>query len=234
MKKLFCLSVFLVLVFASSGFCQDKAYDTYGIYLGLVGGYVIPTDESAKLTFPAGTVFNLDPELKNGFLYGAKIGWLTPFTKRILAVELEFNRLQNKFDSVNDPILLNGDMSGKAAINLFMLNLLVRKPDGRFHPYVGAGAGYADIKVSDIIINTITAPVPVSLSAGSDGVFAYQVMAGIDIDITKNFFLGMGYKYISPQKISYDTILTAVGPIMSTMKLDYSSHNFVLNIGYLF
>lgn len=231
MKKLFCLSVFLFLVFASSGFCQDKAYDTYGVYLSLVGGYVIPTDESAKVTYPV-AVLSLDPELKNGFLYGAKIGWLTPFTKRILAVELEFNRLQNKFDSFNNTILLNGDMSGKSSINLFMLNLLARKPDGRFHPYIGAGIGYADIKVSDITLNTIPLG-PVSLSAGSDGVFAYQVMAGIDIDITKNFFLGMGYKYISPQKISYDTVFTPPGVSMP-LKLDYSSHNFVLNIGYLF
>ena len=246
MKKLFYVVYLLVVIlsFSSVVYAQDKPADTHGVYLGLIGGYSIPGNTSAIFTFSDGEVYSIDTKLKNGFLYGIKVGWLTPFTNRILAVEFEYNNLENKFSDFNAPgfpaypYAVGGDLSGKITMNLLMLNLLARKPDGRFHPYAGVGFGYADVKVDDMKLTPVLPyPVPVSLlfSHGSKGVFAYQVLAGVDIDITKNIFVGVGYKYIAPQRISYDSSFNIMGlSAPGNMEVDYKSHNITLSVAYMF
>jgi opacity protein-like surface antigen len=243
MKKLyFVVSVFFVLLsFSPVVYAQDKPADNHGVYLGLIGGYSIPShDTGATFTTLSGSAFSFDTSMKNGFLYGVKVGWLTPFTNRILAVEFEYNNLENKFSDFSAPIFpaigaANGDLGGKISMNLLMLNLLVRKPDGRFHPYAGAGFGYADVKVDDMNLTPAGIPVILSIFHGSKGVFAYQVLAGVDIDITKNIFVGVNYKYIAPQKISYDSNLSMFGtPVPGNMEVDYKSHNITVSVCYMF
>ncbi len=132
--------ILLVLLFFSS---VAMAQDTKGIYVGILGGYVIPNDATANVT-EAGNphIPQYDASMKNGYLLGAKVGWLTPFTNRIMAVELEYNYLHSTFDQAKNfegaPFAFNID--GKVNMNLFMLNLLARYPNGIFHPYIGAGA----------------------------------------------------------------------------------------------
>jgi opacity protein-like surface antigen len=243
MKKIFYVFYLFVifLSFSSAVYAQDKPADTYGVYLGLIGGYSIPgNDTSATFTGLSGSGFSFDTSLKNGFLYGAKVGWLTPFTNRILAVEFEYNNLENSFSSFNAPVFpgfpaaVNGDLGGKISMNLLMLNLLVRKPEGRFHPYAGAGFGYADVKVDDMNLTPAGIPAVLTISHGSKGVFAYQVLAGMDIDITKNIFVGINYKYIAPQKISYDSNISMGGSAPGSMEVDYKSHNITLSVCYMF
>jgi opacity protein-like surface antigen len=75
------------------------------------------------------------------------------------------------------------------------------------------------------------------MSSGSKGVFAYQLLLGIDVDVTQNIVVGLGYKYISAQKVSYDaTITSPLGPgsIPSSIDAEYNSHNLVLSVSYLF
>ncbi len=48
------------------------------------------------------TLASYDASMKNGYLFGAKVGWLTPFTNRIMAVELEYNYLHSTFDQAKD------------------------------------------------------------------------------------------------------------------------------------
>jgi opacity protein-like surface antigen len=73
-----------------------------------------------------------------------------------------------------------------------------------------------------------------TISHGSKGVFAYQVLAGMDIDITKNIFVGINYKYIAPQKISYDSNISMGGSAPGSMEVDYKSHNITLSVCYVF
>lgn len=233
MKKVASLvCAFLVLLVFSS---SVMAEDTKGIYVGLVGGYVIPTGISGVLNNTAGTYPEYDPSLKNGYLYGAKVGWLTPFTNRIMALELEYNHIANEFDKAKRFIAMppaDLDLNSKINIDLIMFNMIARYPDGRFHPYIGAGAGYAHARINDTEVSLAG----VSLwtySGGSKGVFAYQGIAGMDFDITKNIIIGVSYKYIGLQKITYDSIILP-GPEAVVADLNYSSHNITLSLSYMF
>jgi len=246
MKKVIgvvCL-FFLFLSFSPAVFAQDKLLDTgakpvdnYGVYVGLVGGYSIPgADTKAVWTAPNGNVIDFDTKLKNGFLYGFKAGWLTPFTNRILAVEFEYNHLESSYDRANLAYIyegLDGEMRGKISLNLLMLNLLARKPGGKFHPYAGFGLGYADVKVDDLTFLNTSLFSPLTFTGGSSGVLAYQAMVGVDFDVYKNISVGIGYKYIgTTRKIAYDSIY--VSGTKGNMEVDYRSHNLVLSVAYMF
>jgi opacity protein-like surface antigen len=204
--------------------------------VGPVYGYVIPADISGAIIDPASgaSMFPAyNPSLKNGYMFGAKIGWLTPFTKKIMAVEFEYNRIVNDFDKAKNFLApgVDVDLQSRIEMDLFMLNILARYPNGRFHPYIGGGAGYALVKIDPIAATYAGSPV-INFGGGSAGVFAYQGVAGIDIDITQHIILGLGYKYLTLQKIKYDSNIAGTVPV--TAEMDYSSHNITLSVCYLF
>lgn len=241
MKKIICVVCLLLLSISSTIFAQDKSpdarpADNYGVYLGLVGGISIPIETTkVEWTSSSGALQprDLDAKMNYGFLYGFKVGWLTPFTNRIMAVELEYNHLENKYDSASVEGL-NGNMSGKISINQLMLNLLARKPTGKFHPYVGFGLGYADVTVDKHEWTADIMPFPQTFTGGSAGVLAYQALLGVDFDVYKNISVGIGYKYIATaQKVSYDSIMI-LSSSRGHMDVDYRSHNLVLNVAYTF
>jgi opacity protein-like surface antigen len=220
---------------------QDKqpAHSAMGVYVGILGGYVIPSDMKSTVTANLlGGSTNNDIALDKGYLFGAKVGYLTPFTNKILAVELEYNHIINDFDkSKIYPLFgVNFNYNGKVQIDMLMLNILGRYPDGKFHPYIGVGGGYANVQISDIGASLAGIKL-LNMSSGSKGVFAYQLLLGIDVDVTQNIVVGLGYKYISAQKVSYDaTITSPLGPgsIPSSIDAEYNSHNLVLSVSYLF
>ena len=226
MKKLFYTAFIFLMLVSFSSFAQAQS-DTKGIYVGLIGGYVMPNDMTGRINVPSSPMsVKYDLDLKDGYLVGAKVGWLTPFSNRALAVEFEYNHLENKIDSW-DYMVFDLDMDGKVKIDLFMFNLIARYPTGRFHPYIGSGIGCAYANISDT--NSILG----SISGGSDVVFAYQLMAGLDFDITKNIIAGISYKYLAPNTISFDNDAPDLwGP--GTAELNYKAHNFVLSLSYMF
>jgi opacity protein-like surface antigen len=234
MKKVISIA-FVVLMLLSFSFVAQAQSDTKGIYFGLVGGFVIPTDMPSSftnLTDPTDYA-NFDVSFKPGYLVGAKVGWVTPFTKKIMALEFEYNHIANDMDKVESygSSAVDFDAEGKTQIDMFMFNIIGRYPEGRFHPYAGLGLGYALVKIDDMKASYFGLPYFI-VGGGSQGVFAYQLMAGLDIDVTKNFIIGIGYKYIDPMKISYDTIYNGVIPV--NVEMDYSSHNFTLSFIFMF
>ncbi len=241
MKKLFYAAFIFLMLFSFSSLAQAQS-DTKGIYVGLIGGYVIPHDMPTfwqNLTNPLDTA-DFDVSLKNGYLLGTKVGWLTPFTNRIMAVEFEYNHISHDMDRIDNFFGDELTLDGKTTIDLFMINLLGRYPNGRFHPYAGFGLGYAYIKIDDMWAKNLYGTYRFMTFGGSEGVFAYQLMAGIDFDITKNFIIGLGYKYLDPMKISYDTTYQrpdgggGIITIPTNAETDYSSHNFTLSLSFMF
>ena len=143
-----------------------KAAEAGPSYVGVFGGYVIPQD----LETPSG-----DIKMKNSWMLGAKFGYIIP-TYKWVAAELEYNHLfKQDVDQAGD----NGDFSADSV----MANFLVRCPEGMFHPYVGFGIGWSwgDFK-----------------SDGNDNTsnnFAWQILAGLNYEITKNWSADLGYRY---------------------------------------
>jgi OOP family OmpA-OmpF porin len=62
-----------------------------------------------------------------------------------------------------------------------------RYPEGRFHPYVGVGVGYSYFQMEG----------SGSGESISGSGFCWQLMTGLDFDITPNLGVGIGYKYFA-------------------------------------
>jgi opacity protein-like surface antigen len=238
-KKLGIICVTLLVILAVP-FIAVAAEKDMGIYIGLLGGWVIPTDMSTHLIGkgPGGVNIYDNVALKDGWLAGAKVGYLVPSTNRMLAVEFEYNHIENDFDSgkgyVHSGVTRSYDSKVKA--DAFMFNLIGRYPQGTIHPYVGGGIGYANVAIDDIKV-TSAGRNTLNYSSGSQGVFAYQFLLGADFDITKNWFVGLGYKYFHTNKVSYDNSITSPtvpGSSPGTVDAVYNSHNIVATLGYKF
>ena len=233
MKKIMIpvILAFVLLIPATNGLAQSKKAEPLGLYIGLIGGSSLPddmrtrTEDIADLSLNA----NTDTIMKPGYILGVKAGWQTFFTKKILAVELEYNHLNSRMEKWTK---LNGvdqdpgiPVDGKVGIQLFMTNLLARYPGGIVHPYIGEGAGYAIFKLSDMTAYSETSMI--RITGGTQGAAAYQLTAGVDFDVWKNVVIGLGYKFVYIPNLSFDN--TRAGRPVQT-EIDYGAHNFLLSV----
>jgi len=195
MKKIILLATATLLLLSTAAFAAENT----GFYVGVSGGYVIP--QTMTISDPDSGSWIVDAPLKNGYLGGVKVGWNTPFTNRILAVELEYNYIFGTgFDNekiVNYGGIMPITMEADIQIHALLLNFKARYPEGRFHPYVGFGVGYAYFETGDATMRDPGGSVIVTAPGASGGAFAYQLLAGLDFDITPNLGVGIGYKYLA-------------------------------------
>jgi len=241
MKKfgIIFLSLLFILSFSFNAMAEEKPSNT-GYYVAILGGVSIPGGMSSTVTdkTPGIGSSDLNVELKTGWLAGAKFGYLTPFTNRIIAVELEYNHIANNTDTAKTYTLYNDPtttLDSSVKIDAFMFNVIGRYPEGKSHPYIGVGAGYANVAIDDVRGRSAT--MTVNCSSGSKGVFAYQFLAGIDFDITSNWFVGLGYKYFAASKASYDASITSSlysGTHPGSIDAEYKSSIITFSVGYLF
>jgi opacity protein-like surface antigen len=205
MKKRFlsCVAVAMVMMFLSVG--SVFAADNTGFYIGISGGYIIP--QAMEVSDPDDSAERFDAYLENGYNLAIKTGWLTPFTRKIMAMEIEYNYINNNFD--NDKIIPSPDhggypvkLDGNMSIHAVLFNLKARYPEGIIHPYAGFGLGYAYASVGDITERAYDGSGTEIWLGESGGGFCWQFLAGVDFDITPNMSFGIGYKYFA----AYPTI----------------------------
>jgi len=152
-----------------------KATEAGPFYVGGFGGYVIPND----LEVSGSGVVRTDVKMKDSWMIGAKFGYIIPQFKWI-AGEVEYNYLaEQDIDTAG--------VSGKFKAHNFMANALARYPEGRFHPYVGFGIGLSR--------GTFTAATTTGFIDESDTAFAWQFLAGLNFEITRNWSADLGYRY---------------------------------------
>ena len=188
MKKRFfsCVVVFSLMLFLAAG--SAFAAEPMGVYVGITGGYVIP--QTLTISDPDNSSNYTDLSLNNGYLLGIKTGWNTPFTRRIMAMEIEYNYFNNNLD--NSKVVYGETYDGNMSVHAVLFNLKARYPEGKFHPYIGGGMGYAYMSVGDI---TERGSNPQLIKGDSGSAFCWQFLTGLDFDITPNFGIGIGYKY---------------------------------------
>jgi opacity protein-like surface antigen len=198
MKKILLFAVAVLLLLSQAAFAADT-----GLYFGIKGGYVIP--RILTISDPDDSANYLDTSLNNGYLGGVTFGWNTPFTNRILAMELEYNYIHHNFDNGkiyedaslgHAPSAIPGTLDATLSIHALFFNLKARFPNGRFHPYVGGGVGYAYASVGDITGTASDGSGSGTIKGSSGSGLCYQFLAGLDFDITPNFGVGLGYKYM--------------------------------------
>jgi outer membrane protein OmpA-like peptidoglycan-associated protein/opacity protein-like surface antigen len=146
------------------------------VYFGFFAGYVIPEDLKLQ---GGGTDMKID--LKNNAGYGLKLGYIFPALKW-LATEMEYAHIQSQ--DVNEP-----GSSGEFKADNLMANLVVRYPKGNIHPYIGGGVGWSwgDFKATGPVIDSIN---------DKDNAFAWQVLAGVNFEITPKLSADVGYRYV--------------------------------------
>jgi len=193
-------------------------------YVGILGGYVMPRDMA--IHDKTGGNPDFDATLKNGGLFGIKAGFLPAFANKYLATELEYNYFFNtEFDKdksykPSDPYRLEGDNK----IHAVFLNFILRYPETSFHPYIGIGPGYSWFQAGDLKV-TDSAGTTTLLAGETTGQFCWQLLAGLDYDITRNWGVGIGYKYFQVKP-------SPGGAINSDY--DYSAHIITLGVQYTF
>ncbi|MFZ5749245.1 MAG: OmpW/AlkL family protein [Pseudomonadota bacterium] len=101
-------------------------------------------------------------------------------------------------------------------------------PEGKIHPYVGAGVNYtifysskASGALEDAIGNT---------SVKLDDSFGYALQAGIDVDVTPNIFLNADIKYIDMST----TARLNTGGVKNTVDVDLNPIVAGVGIGFRF
>ena len=201
----FCLATFLLF----SSVPTAPAAEAGPFYVGVFGGYVIPSDLKVE---DGGST---DISLKNSWTIGAKVGYIVPQV-RWLAAELEYFYLA-KQDA--DQAGVDGDYS---AHNV-MANLLVRYPEGKIHPYAGVGIGWswATFKGSGTLGGLGTGDV----DENGNG-FAWQILAGLNFEITPNWSADLAYRYFS---CKYNDVGSDSGVDVTS-----KNHMILLGINYHF
>jgi len=151
----------------------DPMYNYIG-YFQLFAGHTAKThtDFSEDTDF-----FNV----KEGFLAGAKFGYIPPIKLKFVSFAFEVEYTYQKHESKTD--FLNGSVQG----HNIMSNIVVKYPLGVIHPYVGAGIGASIHNVESGLL----------LLDKTSVSFAWQLMTGIEVEIFSNFSLDVGYRYLA-------------------------------------
>ena len=175
MKKMFSF----VLVLALSGMLlvapppAATAAEAGPLYVGLFGGYVMPDDLEN----------GADISLDNSWALGVKGGYIVP-TFKWLAVELEFAYLAEQD-------LDQAGYAGDFSANNLMLNFIFRYPDGKIHPYIGAGIGWS--------WGEINATGPGGTVDETDNALAWQLLLGVTFEITPSWSAELSYRYMQAE-----------------------------------
>lgn len=177
-----------------------------GYYFGISGGIVFPQTMTMSEPYYGHT----DTTLDNGGFVGVKSGWLTPFTRRIMALEMEYNYIFGTDFDKGKVVNLAGEgsntLDGTIGVHAFLFNVKARYPEGPIHPYAGVGLGYSYFQVGDITARDGGGGLVDSIPGGSGSAFSYQFIAGLDLDIAPNISVGVGYKYFAAKpNIKEDT-----------------------------
>lgn len=212
--KRFCAMVifFTALMFFVSGVSaaeQAKGSVKRDYYVGVLGGYALPQSINAAPN-NGRDANSIDIPVNNGYLIGVKGGWIPKLGRGYFATELEYNHVRydadnNKTYPEKNPAYTDS-LDATFAANNFFLNFILRYPETIFHPYIGIGPGWSWFNIGSCtqkIYKNGVYDSSYTLDSRSSNQFIYQILLGIDVDVTDSIGVGLGYKF-SQTKPSYN------------------------------
>jgi opacity protein-like surface antigen len=207
------LPVLLVVVFTLTGAAHAQSYGPSSpLYFGVFGGYVAPQDMTwtSKVTG-----VSADLALDSSGMMGLKMGYILP-QARALAFELEWNYM---FEQKIPPQRVAGWMeSGDVTLNNFLVNVILRYPEGRIHPYVGGGIGASSMNIRNTEANGAVVYVAEETATG----FAWQFLAGVNVDLAPNLSADLTYRYFGTE------------PGFSLIDVDYRTQAVTFGLNFHF
>jgi OOP family OmpA-OmpF porin len=186
-----------------------------GIYLRGEGGWHHQNDTTGDTT--TGIIVTEKPH--EGYLFGGALGYKIDQLR--LELGLDFSNSDAKSISLNNAssATANGGIQNTAG----MINALWDFRTGTpFVPYIGMGVGVSSVSLNNLSRNGV------ALSNGSDLVFAYQPMVGVNYHISDQLALGLQYRYFATVDPSFNI---ATG---GKVGLKNESHNVLLGLTYYF
>jgi opacity protein-like surface antigen len=180
---------------------------TSPFYIGMFGGYTIPQD----MTWHSKTSGeSLDLNVDNAGMIGFKLGYILP-QARMLALEFEYNHIfEHNYGPAETSRVRE---AGEVYLDNFFFNLLLRYPQGKIHPYVGAGIGFSYFD----IINLETFRGITLEEREDDTALAWQFLAGVSFEIVPNIYADLTYRYfgtdphLSVVDVEYRTSVISAG-----------------------
>ncbi len=196
---------FIIVVFMSpTGSAIAQVRPFYG---GVFGGYTITQD----MTWHSKTSGDsLDLNVDNTGMFGFKGGFIIPQAP-VLALEFEYYHI---FEHNYGPAQTSRvTETGNVYLDNFFFNLLLRYPQGRIHPYVGAGIGFSSFN----IINLETFRGITFEQREYETSFAWQFLGGLNFEIAPNLSVDLTYRYfgtdphLTVTDIEYRTSVISAG-----------------------
>ena len=204
------LPVLLVVVFVVTGAANAQPYypPASPLYFGVFGGWVIPQSMNWKSNVTGNSA---DLSLDNSGMLGLKLGYILP-QARVIALEFEWNYMFQQ--NIPSQVVSGVTESGNVALNNFLVNLILRYPEGRVHPYIGGGIGASSMNIQNT--EAIAGRVVNYANETSTG-FAWQLLAGINFDLAPNLSADLTYRYLGTNpsftaiNVDYRTSAVTVG-----------------------
>jgi opacity protein-like surface antigen len=203
MKEL--VAAFLVcssILFASTVWAQDTDSGKQN-YFGVTAGQVLPRNLDSYDRYP-GHISLSDVALSNGSILGVKVGHspkgLAKVGKVGIVVEVEaflisgtdVKGYEHYYMRDGAHVNLNADIS----VTAMMLNFRARDPYGQGHPYVGFGMGWTQFAMKDVELSVQEWTEINDQGDVDDDTFAFQVLLGVEFDLTRTLSLDLGYRYL--------------------------------------
>lgn len=198
-RSLFVFAFFI----AVSVLPLNTASAEVGVYLGFFGGYTFSSDAS-WWEHSYDYEYDYDLDVQETGIFGVKFGGFHPQVK-FFSLEFEYSYLNPKIDRTT-LVTAGADyyaMQGDAEIHNFMFNAIVKYPEGRIHPYLGLGIGASYFDFSALSTSKVGGVSYSERSSVDDTVFAWQILAGVDIDLTNNLSLDIGLRYFDAESADY-------------------------------
>jgi opacity protein-like surface antigen len=172
------LTIALAILFAVFPFKSASAQS--GGYFGISGGYTINPDlSSGDYDYWNFYEDDIHLDIEEAPVLGAKLGYTHP-RANALALELEYIYLN---PDISNSVRVDGDVK----LNNFMFNVFAKIPAGVIHPYWGFGLGFCSSDMSAQATEWL---------GGKDATsYAWQLLTGVEFDMTNNLAVDIGYRY---------------------------------------
>ena len=174
---------FVVLVVTtptSHAFAQMRPF-----YGGVFGGYTIPQNMNWE---DKSTGDNFDLNVDETGMIGFKLGYILP-RARVLALELEYYHIfEHNYGPGGNSFVSE---AGNLYLDNFFFNLLLRYPQGKIHPYIGAGIGFSDVYTKNV---ETTARLSI-FQEETVSSFAWQLLAGLNFELVPGLSADFTYRY---------------------------------------
>lgn len=212
MKRISFIFCALCLQFVFSGIAAAQHSGPYvGAYFG---GSMLTTGKSTDAQ--GNFSFTFDPAPMGSGVVGWDLEPGHPLGEG--RIELEYARRSNKLTKAK---FVEGSVQADGTVNadsLLMNFIGVFRDKSHMTPYAGAGLGAARIEADKLSITGQP------FSSGSEVVFAYQLLAGVDFALSEHVSIDVGYRFFG----SVAPTFTETGGQKFTM--EYLSHNAVLGL----